>query len=180
MLGALFVAALTAVQPSLHPDLVALGKLVETERWADAARLAREVEARIAKQAPLEVIDGRALAAPADGLGIYHELPDGLVRGDELYLYAQVRGHALRKIEAWHELHLVSDLIVLDAKGRELARDMAFGESRFRARAVHRDTFVNIALRVRGLPAGKYRVVLVVHDVIGHKEGSVEIPFVMP
>jgi hypothetical protein len=56
---------------------------------------------------------------------------------------------------------------------------MAFGESRFRARAAHRDTFVNIALRVHGLPAGKYRIVLVVHDEIGHKKGSVEIPFVM-
>lgn len=177
MLVALVTTAMAAAQPSLHTELVTLEKLVEAERWTDAAKLSRQIDARIAKDAPLEVFDGRALAAPAQGLGIYHELPDGVVRGDDLYVYAQIRGHSLREIEAWHELHLVSDLVVLDAEGGELARDTAFGESKFRSRAAHRDTFVNIAVRVHGLPGGKYRIRLVVHDRIGGKDGSVEIPF---
>jgi hypothetical protein len=182
MLGIVLVlAGLTApAEATLAVELLGLERAVSRSAWGEAVTLARAIEARLADKAPLEVTDGQALAEPASGLGIYHRLADGVVRQSELYLYAQVRNHGVRQVTAGHELHLVSDLIVLDALGNELARDDAFGESRFVARAVPRDTFVNIALRVTGLDAGAYVARLVVHDRIGGKSRSVDIPFRMP
>lgn len=179
----LLVAALAgSPQPSppLGKEIGRLPALIKAGRWTEASALARSIEAHIAQMAPLEVFDGQALKEPAMGLGIYERLDDGLVAGEELFLYAQVRNHGLQAKKNGYELVLVSDLIVLDAKGKELARDEGFGESRFTAHARHRDAFVNIALRAKGLPSGKYIARLVVHDRIKRSSGRVDIPFAMP
>ena len=154
-----------------------LKKLIKKNELSAAAAELRTISQEVEKQAPLEIVDARILYKPAEGLGIYKPLPLGRVMGDELYIYAQLRQHNLRQKGNRWELHLVSDLIILDENGAELARDEGFGESRFSARAEHRDTFVNIAVRAVGLPDGDYRVRLVIHDRIGKKSAQVEMPF---
>jgi hypothetical protein len=176
LLGALGAPA----EPSLAAEVEQLGRAVSSSDWSAAATRARALEARLSALAPLELGDAQVLVEPAAGLGIYTPLPGGVARQAELYLYAQVRNHGLRQLAGGWELHLVSDLVVLDEEGNELARDEGFGESRFVARAPPRDTFVSIALRVTGLPSGSYRVRLVMHDRVGKKSQSVEIPFRMP
>jgi hypothetical protein len=178
MTTALLVLALAA--PDVGELLKSLGADAKAGRWSKVARQVRELEMVARREAPLEVTDGQALAAPAEGLGIYKPLEGGVVRASELFLYAQVANHGLRAVEGGYELHLVSDLIVLTEDGTEIARDSGFGESRFTAKAPHRDTFVNVALKVTGLPKGKYRIKLVIHDKVSEKVGSTEIPFAMP
>ena len=72
----------------------------------------------------------------------------------------------------------MSDLLVLDSQGNELAQDLGFGTSEFTAKTEHRDTFVNIALKATGLPPGPYVFRLIIHDKIGNKRGQVDIPVV--
>lgn len=167
-------------QTSLEQGTLRLTELIKKQAWSDAALQARELEAAVAARAPLGVSSGRLLTRPAEGLGIYEEAKGGLVRGEEMFFYAEVRHYGLRPVDKRFLLHLRSDIIVLDEAGQELARDEGFGESRFTARARHRDTFVNIAVRATGLPRGKYRMRLVIHDKIGGKRGQVEIPFGIP
>jgi hypothetical protein len=177
----LLSVALLAADLPLAKESDALKRAIVARDVVATAAAARDIERAAALLAPLEVFDGQALATPPEGLGIYDPLPNGVVRSEELFFYAQVRNHTVRTLPGgWHELHLVTDLVVIDAEGAEVARDMAFGESRFTARAVHRDTFVVIALRVKGLPAGRYRVRLVVHDQVSARKGEVEIPFTQP
>jgi hypothetical protein len=164
----------------LAQDVAQLRTQVLAGNWVRAAELARSVEARVAQRAPLEVTDGQVIIGPPAGLGMYEPVPGGIVKQDELFLYAQVRNHVLRQSTRGFELHLVSDLIVIDAKGEELARDQAFAESRYTARVPHRDTFVVIALRSRGLPSGHYRMRVVVTDRIGGSSGQVDIPLQIP
>jgi hypothetical protein len=163
-----------AAEPRVYEKQAAAGK------WGDAAATARALEATAAAKAPLEVVDVQLLGAPPEGLGMYTPLPDARARGPEVYLYAQVRNHGLRETHGFFELHLVSELVIYDASGAELARDTNFGESRFTARVPHRDTFVVIALRPAGLPSGEYRVQLVLHDEIGKKSGKGETRLVVP
>ncbi|MEE8409291.1 MAG: hypothetical protein V3T05_06785 [Myxococcota bacterium] len=183
-MGWFLLVAATLAAPSqgapLGQEIERLPDLIKAGRWTEASALARSIEARIANLAPLEVLDGQALREPALGLGIYERLDGGVVHREELFLYAQIRNHGLQAKKNGFELVLVSDLIILDATGKELARDEGFGQSRFTARAEHRDTFVNIALRVKGLPSGKYTARLVVHDRIKGSSGRIEIPFAMP
>ncbi|MBI5507795.1 MAG: hypothetical protein HY903_03470 [Deltaproteobacteria bacterium] len=175
------VALVFAAEVPLERELAAVKKTLASGDRLAAAGAARDLERAVAVRAPLEVFDGRALIAPAFGLGMYDPVQGGVVRGDELFLYAQVRNHTTRALAGgWYEVQLESDLIVLDAAGAELARDIGFGESRFTARAVHRDTFVNVALRTKGLATGSYRVRLVVHDKATSRTGEVEIPFAIP
>ena len=149
----------------------------------DAARAHREAfeqERALAEKAPLEVLDGRLLREPAAGLGIYSEVRGGRVAGPEIFLYAHVRNHLSRRVRRGYQLHLVTDLIVLDEAGGVLATDRGFGVSRYTSRTEHRDTFVNIGVKSAGLPPGNYTMRLVIHDRIGGKVGEVEIPVVMP
>lgn len=177
-MGPLFATLLVlSTPPDFQTRLEQAAKLAREGRWSQVVQLIRELEPLAAREAPLAVTDGRPLAEPAQGLGMYTPLQDGVVKGEELYLYAQVANHGLRKVKEGWELHLASDLAVLDAMGRELARDPGFGESRFTARVPHRDTFVIAALRVRGLPAGKYVARLTVRDRVDEKSGVVDIPF---
>ncbi len=164
----------------LVEDVATLKRLVAEESWAEAAALARSLDARIGERAPLVVTDRQALAAPPQGYGMYVPAHGGVIRHGELFLYAEVQNHGNRQTAAGFELHLVSDLIVLDGAGQEIARDPAFAASRFTAATPHRDTFVVVALRTRGLPPGKYRARLQIHDRIGKKRGEVEIPFQIP
>jgi hypothetical protein len=174
-------AMILAADPPFVKENEALKKALAGRDPAATALAARQLDRAASLAAPLEVFDGQALSAPPEGLGIFDPLPSGIARNEEIFLYAQVRNHTPRPLAGgWFELHLVSDLIVLDADGNELARDMAFGESKFTARAEHRDTFVAIALRVKGLPKGSYRVRLVVHDQASGRAGQVEISFSMP
>ena len=175
------VAMIVAAEAPVTKENDALKKALASRDPVALAAAARDLDRAASLLAPLEVLDGQALSTPPAGLGLYDPLPNGVVRSEEIYLYAQVRNHTRRSLPGgWYELHLVSDLVMLDASGNEIARDTAFGESRFTARAEHRDTFIAIALRVKGLPAGAYRVRLVVHDEPSGRVGQTEIPFSMP
>ena len=154
--------------------------LLAEGKYAQAHHRAFNLERKAALTAPLAVMDGQLLREPAVALGVYKKARNQRVSGKEIFLYAQVRNHHSRKTRQGFELHLVSDLLVLDKKGNELASDQAFGESRYVASVEHRDTFVNIALKSGGLPSGEYVFRLVVNDRIGNKKGHVDIPVVMP
>ena len=182
MLGAIVLAVTIqgGVQSDLATNLGALAKQVAAKNWVQAAATNRRLDRLIADLAPLEVPDIQVLAVPPQGLGMYTPLYKGVVRSPEILIYAQVRNHGLRSVHGFYELHLVSDLVVLDAAGKELGRDEALGESRYTARAMHRDTFVLIAVRTQGLPAGKYRIRLILHDRISKKRAQAETPFVIP
>jgi hypothetical protein len=164
-------------------NLAALDKTLASHladnKWAAAVQTLRDMESIISKHAPLEIIDGAILMQPASGLGLYKPVFKGEVKGDELFLYAQVRHHGIRRVHDHFELHLVSDIIVLDKQGKEIARDEGFGESRFSARVPHRDTFVMVALRVKGLAAGRYTVRLVLKDKVANKSTQRDFPFVL-
>jgi len=176
----LALVLIAAPAPKLVDDIAALNTLVAQEKWAEAAELVRSIDTRVAERAPLVVSDGQALAAPPQGFGMYVPAHGGVIRHGELFLYAEVRNHGMRQTAAGFELHLVSDLVLLEASGKELARDEAFAASRFTASTPHRDTFVVIALKTRGLPAGKYKARVVIHDRVGGSHGQVEIPFKIP
>ena len=192
---AFVLGALALATPGPKPAGAGASPLVERVRelerrvqagdWAGAAELSREIERAVADRAPLQIVDLQVLGAPPEGLGMYTELFGGEVRGEDLYVYAQVRNHAIRAAHGFHELHLVTDLVLLDAKGAELARDPALGESRFNARTPHRDTFVVIALRTAGLAPGDYRLRVVLHDEIarargGDRSAAKEVSFRIP
>ncbi len=164
----------TGASPVSVDGLLAHGK------YAEAHQRAFLLERKAARKAPLEVSDGQLLKEPAVALGVYKKARSSLVSGKEIYLYAQVRNHRSRKVGKRFELHLVSDLLVLDKEGKELASDKGFGESRYMAFVEHRDTFVNVGLKSTGLPRGDYIFRLVVTDRVGNKSGSVDIPVVMP
>ena len=100
--GLALIAALAGTEPIE-------ARLAQSD-WPGALQLIRELEARVAARAPLEVLDGQVLSEPAQGLGIYKLLAGGVVPGPELYLYAQVRNHGVRASAAGYELHLSSDL----------------------------------------------------------------------
>ena len=150
--------------------------LILAEKWSEALELTRDLERDLVKRAHLEVFHGKVLESPPEGLGMYKEAPGGVVKGKEIFLYAQVRNHGVRQKNKKYEIHLVSDLLVLDAQGAELARDEAFGKSHFFADVAHEQTFVLVALKAAGLPGGDYTMRLVVHDRIGDKSSQVDIP----
>jgi hypothetical protein len=154
-----------------------LTKAITEGRWTDAATLATKLDRAIAAKAPLVVTSGHVLYEPPQGYGLYNAAADGVPKTDELILYAEVHEHVLRETTNGYELYLTSDLIVSDADGHELARDQHFGEQRFTAKAPHRDTFVTAALSTKGLPAGRYVVRWVIHDKVGDKVASIDIPF---
>src|SRR5438045_2327555 len=79
-------------------------------RWAEAATVARRLEAAAAAKAPLAIPDIELLASPPEGLGMYTPLEGGVARGKEIYLYAQVENHGLREAGGFYELDLVSEL----------------------------------------------------------------------
>ena len=161
-------------------DFTELQELVAKGDWGRAHHSATDLERQLAKKAPLEVLDGQLLAGPAAGLGIYEPAANAQIRGEDIYLYAHVRNQVSRKSARGYELFLETDLLVLDRKGEVLAEDRGFGVSRFHSRSEHRDTFVNIGVKSKGLPPGDYIFRLIIHDRFGGKEGSVEIPVVMP
>ncbi len=167
--------------PGVDHELVELQAAIKVKDWQQTVRWAQALEQRAAGLAPVELRDMQILMQPPEGLGLYHPLVQGTVRGDEIYLYAQVANHTVRPLPGdWYEVHLTSDLYLFDSEGQELARDVGLGESRLVARTPHRDTFVVIALKVKGLPTGEYRVRLAVHDVATKREASAEQRFKMP
>jgi len=176
--------AVAALWAAPAPDLAAQAKTLEKQiqagDWQHAADTARALESAVAQKAPLEIVDLEVMTDAPDALGIYTVPFHNEIRGDSLYVYAQVRNHGIEERAGFYYLHLVSDLVVLDAKGHELARDEALGESYFGARAPHRDTLVVIALRTKGLAPGEYRLRLILHDRIAKKEASREVTFRIP
>jgi hypothetical protein len=163
--------------PEIQAQLSQVTALCDAQDWAKARAAAQALEAVIARLSPLEIVECVPLAGPPEGLGMYHPLVLGEVKGEELWLYAQVRNHGMRQVAGFWELHLVSDLVIFDGQGKEIARDVGFGESRFNARAEQRDTFVVIALRTKGLPKGDYRARLILHDRIGQKDAQADVAF---
>lgn len=145
--------------------------------WAKAAEVTRALEAGLAARAPLEIVDIQVLGGPPQGLGMYTPLFKGQVRGEEVFIYAQVRNHGLREVHGHYELHLATQLVILGEQGKELAREDNFGESRFSARTPHRDTFVVLALRTKGLATGTYRARVTLRDKVGEKQATEEVTF---
>ncbi len=168
----------TALMAASGAELV--DKALRSEEFAKAHRYAYLLEREVADKAPLQVLDGQLLVKPASGLGIYEKAPKNRIAGEEIYIYAQIRNHKSQRSTLGYQLHLVSDLVVFDQSGNRLAADQGFGESRFIASVEHRDTFINIALKSKGLPAGAYVFRLVVHDKVGSKSGFVDIQVVKP
>lgn len=181
MLATLALSALLAQAPGgIDATLALLQKQVRAKNWDAAAQALRALEAEVTPRAALEVTDIRVLAAEPRGLGIYSVPFDDVVRTEEIFLYAQVRNHALREAHGFYEVHLSTDLAIVDAEGREIGRDENLGESRFNARAPHRDTFVVIALRTKGLPKGPYTARMTLRDRIGGKSATADVVFRIP
>jgi len=173
------VATAGAAGRSVEAGVGELLVLVDRGDWVAVGRVLREIEAGVSQHAPLEVVDGRALLAPAAGLGVYRPLPQNTLRGPEIFLYAQVRNHGQRVVANGFEQHLVTDLEVLGETGESLVRDNAFGVSRFTSRVRHRDTYINVALKAAGLPSGKFTMRLHLRDRVGKKQGQIDIPLVV-
>lgn len=175
------LAVILSLTPlGLKQEMVLLRNQIDKQNWKQALEVCRLIERTLAEKAPLKISDAQVLLEPADGLGMYKKAPNGVVHQNEVYLYAQVQNHCLKKTPKGFELYLVSDLIVFDSQGNELVRDVGFGTSRFEAAVPHRDTFVNIAVRATGLPQGKYRVRLLIHDRIGNKKDHADVWFEVP
>ncbi|MBC7793260.1 MAG: hypothetical protein H7Z43_06105 [Clostridia bacterium] len=176
----LFVLAYSFGVPA---DPVALAQevvqLVAAGKWSEAAEVTRALDLAIAAKAPLRVTDAHLLKELPEGLGVYTAIQDDTVRGEEAIFYAEVHEHALKKNGSRYELYLVSDFTIIDALGKQLAKDENFGESRFTATTPHRDTFVTATLRTVGLPAGRYSVQWTIRDRIGEKAATTTIPFMI-
>lgn len=179
--AALASVSLTARPAQANPatTMAAISKAAKKKDFAEAVRLARQLESQLARQAPLEIVDLQLLPNPPGGLGIYTPLFKGeLHQGlEEIYIYAHVRNQGMSTIAGFHHVHLVSDLKVMDSNGKVIADDPNFGESRFAARAPHRDTLVVVALRTKGLGQGAYSLELTLHDHIGKKKVSKKVEF---
>lgn len=177
----LLVLAYTLTAPTEPAALSAqLQQQIAHGKWTEAAETVRLLDMAVAQKAPLVVTDAHMLKEVPDGMGIYTAIADGVVRTDEALFYAEVHEHSVRKNGNRYEIWLVSDFVITDANGKEIAKDDNFGEQRFSAATPHRDTYLTSVLRVVGLPSGRYNVRWTIRDRIGEKAGTVTIPFVIP
>ena len=177
MLLALMLVVAAATQDDPGALAKQVSRAIADGKWTEAAALTTKLDRAIAAKAPLIVVDGHVLYEPPQGYGLYNAAADGVPTNDELILYAEVHEHGLRQTTNGFELYLTSDLIVLDSEGHELARDENFGEQRFTAKAANRDTFVTAAVSTKGLPTGRYVARWVIHDRVGEKVATTDIPF---
>lgn len=166
--------------PTFAEEQKALAGAIKAGDWQQASRQAARLEQKLGELAPLEIVDLQILASPPQGLGMYQPLTGGKAYVDEVFIYAHVRNHGHRRIGDFWQLHLSSDLRILDAKGKALAEEKNFGQSQYSARVAHRDTMVVIALRIKGLDPGAYTLELGLHDRISKKKTQGRVPFIVP
>lgn len=157
------------------------GAAAKKGAWADAvAHLETALDAA-REAAPLDVRDAIVTRTPHGGLGIYEPVDGGRVARRDVKLYVEVANAGHRATaEGTSEVFLEVSASFQYEDGTELG-ERALGSHRYRTR---RKTGVlsfglDVALSEKA-PAGRYDLVLKVHDHVTGKTATRPVFFVLP
>jgi len=112
------------------------------------------------------------------GYGDYVPLEEAKVKGDGVILfYYEPLNYFTRREGDIYEIWLLQDVVVLDAKQKEVFRQEGTMEIHLRKRSPVLDLYAVNRLTLHGLPPGKYVFRLVLRDKLKGERASFDLPF---
>ena len=136
---------------------------------ADVADLERQLEAaRI--EAPIVVDPFLAVTKPAQHFGNYVPRKDTVYgRGESMYFYAEPKNLVVpRNADGIYKPAFAIDLEVRAADGKTL-REPDYAKFAVDSRSRIQDIYLNLEVRLRGAPPGKYDVMFTIRDANSDK-----------
>jgi hypothetical protein len=128
--------------------------------------------------APLSVRNATFVDAPPEGPGQY-EPRDGIVFEsiDPILLYFEPVGYTVVKQGEKYKYALSSDFAVVDDNGKEIGRQKDVGRSEATSRMFNMELMMLLTINLKGLPSGKYKLVVTLKDLNSDKTTTFEMPF---
>ncbi len=146
--------------------------------YAKALDLLRDALQGVWNQAPLTARNVNFVDAPPEGPGQYHPRPDNIFESiDPILLYFEPVGYTVVKQGEDYKYALSSDFAVLDDQGKELGRQKDVGRSEATSRMFNMELMMLLTINLKGLPSGKYTLVVTLKDLNSDKTTTFEKPF---
>ena len=127
---------------------------------------------------PLTIRKAIFVEGPATGFGSYIPREDNTFRsGETLHLYVEPIGFSYRPHGRLNAVDLSFDLAIYDEAGEELFKQERFSGFQYQGREKVRELYVNMEIKVTGLPSGSYTVGVTTRDLVTGDLGEFRLPF---
>jgi hypothetical protein len=146
--------------------------------YAGALLLLQDALQGVWNKAPLAVRNVNFVDQPPEGPGQYHPRQDNIFESiDPILLYFEPVGYTVLKQGEQYKYALSSDFAVLDNEGNELGRQKDVGRSEATSRMFNMELMMLLTINLKGLPSGKYKLVVTLKDLNSEKTTTFEMPF---
>lgn len=146
--------------------------------YAKALDLLRDALQGVWNQAPLTVRNAYFVESAPEGPGQYKPREGEVFESiDPILLYFEPVGYTVVKQGEEYKYALSSDFAVLDDQGKELGRQENVGRSEATSRMFNMELMMLLTINLKGLPQGKYRLVVTLKDLNSDKTTTFEKPF---
>lgn len=147
-------------------------------QYVDTVLLLREALVQVWNQAPLTVRNINYVADQPSAYGIYQPYD-----GDEfdpvnpIMLYCEPIGYTVKKQGEIYTFALSADFSVADEQGDILGGQQNFGRWSMRSRAFNTEFMMYFTFNLKGLPPGRYKLMVTLHDLNSTKTAAFEKGF---
>ncbi len=167
-LALLVAGLLAATSASAAEDAASLleeaGRLLRAGEPAAAFETARRATIAISQRMPFTVRRAVLVTRPVEGYGMYEPRKDGRFRsGEPVLVYAEPAGYRIAG-DGPYRWGFAADVAIATPDGEVLAGRSDFGNWVFTSREPNLETYLMLTLEFDGLPAGAYRIVVVLRD----------------
>lgn len=180
VLGAILVTMAMAAQAMADPGtlLQRAGYSLAGGNFDQAIIETKEALEEMYQQSPLTLKNVTWLREAPQGYGIYSPRSSEVFDAAEpLLLYMEPVGYNIKKSGAYYKFGFSADLKVTALKGAFQGGLKKFAEEHVDSRSLKTEYFLFYTFNFRELPAGKYKLELIVFDENSSKQAVAELAF---
>ena len=148
--------------------------------FVEGVNLLRKSMEEMWNEVPLTVLNVTFVTEQPQAYGMYTPRPSDVYEAVEpIILYCEPIGYTIKRSGGENIFSLAADFSVVDAGGEVLGGQENFGKWEMKSRAFNTEFMMHFTFNFKGLPSGKYRVLVTLRDLNSTKSAVIKKPFVI-
>lgn len=158
-----------------------LQKSSGTNNYQQAIKDMEAIKEAVWSRIPFSLNNAVFVKGPDNSYGIYEpEDDDTFSPGETIYLYLEPAGYKIIKQEAgYYEFNFTADFQLVNENGEILGGQEQFASLPFKSWNPNKEISLTFNYHFTGLPAGKYKLITIVHDLNSGQKATVEKQFLI-
>lgn len=175
---------LTKIELSPGADLLlahyeSLQKSSGANNYHQAIKDMEAIKETVWSKIPFSLNNAVFVKGPDNSYGIYEpEEDETFSPGETIYLYLEPAGYKITKNEAgYYEFNFTADFQLVNENGEILGGREQFASLPFKSWNPNKEISLTFNYHFTGLPAGKYKLITIVHDLNSGQKATAEKQF---